>query len=186
MYRMSIITMLAPPTLSSRLNIPRCTQMALVHDMAETLVGDITPIDGMLKSEKSRREAATIDYICQDLLGDVDGGVQGRELKEVWYEYEDGETLESRFVHDVDKIELVLQMLEYERSHAGKIDLGEFSWVAQRIMLPEVKQWCAEVLGERAGLWKELGKVPTGSDLSQERQAQQNEYYGNGEIDKEQ
>ena len=64
--------MLCPCTLSSKLNIPRCIKMALIHDMAESLVGDITPVDGVLKAEKNRRESETMDYICQDLLGKVD------------------------------------------------------------------------------------------------------------------
>ena len=57
MYRMSIMTMLAPPSLAAKINIPHCTKMALVHDMAESLVGDITPVDTQVsKSEKARRE----------------------------------------------------------------------------------------------------------------------------------
>ena len=124
---MSIITMLCPPSLSSKLDIANCTRMALIHDMAESLVGDITPVDGVSKGEKSRREAEPMDYLCEGLLGHVDGGKQGQKIREIWQEYEDSETLESKFVHDVDKMELLLQMMEYERSHQGRIDLGEFS-----------------------------------------------------------
>ncbi|KAI9795031.1 MAG: hypothetical protein M1816_000051 [Peltula sp. TS41687] len=158
MYRMSILTMLAPPSLSCRLNVAHCTKMALVHDMAESLVGDITPVDGVRKEEKSRREALTVDYLARTLLGNVAGGDQGRQLKKIWEEYEANETLEAKFVHDVDKMELVLQMMEYERARGGEVDLGEFSWVAERIVLPEVKRWCEEVLQERAAFWGSLGK----------------------------
>ncbi|KAG4414410.1 hypothetical protein IFR04_012473 [Cadophora malorum] len=153
MYRMSIITMLAPPSLSSKLNIPHCTKMALVHDMAEALVGDITPVDGVAKHEKNRRESTTMDYFTKSLLGRVNGGISGEELKAVWQEYEDSETPESQFVHDVDKIELILQMVEYERIHERKLDLGEFSWVATRIVMPEVKAWSDELLKEREEFW---------------------------------
>lgn len=41
------------------LSIPlcsRCIRMALVHDLAESIVGDITPDDGVSKEEKYRRE----------------------------------------------------------------------------------------------------------------------------------
>ncbi|CAC9887251.1 hypothetical protein D6C90_07223 [Aureobasidium pullulans] len=177
MYRMSIITMLCPPSLSSRLDVPRCTRMALIHDMAEALVGDITPVDGVPKSEKNRREADTMDYICSDLLGKVGGGLSGQEMRAVWQEYEDSQTLESKFVHDVDKIELLLQMMEYERSHEGRIDLGEFSWVAQKIELPEVKAWCNDLLREREAFWAGLKKTPTGSTLNDEQEKQHAEYY---------
>ena len=33
-----------------------CIKMALVHDLAECIVGDITPFDGISKEEKSQRE----------------------------------------------------------------------------------------------------------------------------------
>ncbi|KAK5167045.1 uncharacterized protein LTR77_007774 [Saxophila tyrrhenica] len=186
MYRMSIITLLCPASLSSTLDIPRCTKMALIHDMAESLVGDITPVDGVTKGEKSRRESETMEYICQGLLGGVGGGEAGRGMREVWREYEDGETRESMFVHDVDKIELLLQMLEYERSHHGRIELGEFSHVAKRIAMPEVQAWAAELLAEREGFWATLGGKPKGvGEVSEERRRLQEAYYaghGHGEV----
>ncbi|KAI9754355.1 MAG: hypothetical protein M4579_004753 [Chaenotheca gracillima] len=160
MYRMSIITMLAPPSLSSKLDIARCTKMALVHDMAESLVGDITPVDKVAKAEKSRREAATMDYISHELLGNVGGGLAAKDIREIWQEYEDGETFESKFVHDVDKVELLLQMIEYEKAHKGQTDLSEFSWVAKRITLPEVQDWSQQILGERKAYWEDIGKQP--------------------------
>ena len=179
MYRMSIITLLCPPSLSSKLDIPKCTKMALIHDMAESLVGDITPVDGVAKSEKSRREAETMDYLCNDLLGNVHAGVPGQQMREIWQEYEDAETMESKFVHDVDKMELLLQMMEYERSHEGRVDLGEFSRVAKRILLPEVQAWAKELLVEREQFWAGHGKKPTGvRDISEETKRQQDEYYG--------
>jgi putative hydrolases of HD superfamily len=160
MYRMSIITMLAPPSLSARINVPHCTKMALVHDMAEALVGDITPVDGVSKTEKSRRESETMDYICQQLIGKVGGGLSAQSIRDIWQEYEDSETLESKFVHDVDKVELLLQMVEYEREHEGRKDLGEFSWVYKSIKLPEVQDWGKQLLNERVQLWESLGKQP--------------------------
>ena len=180
MYRMSIITLICPPSLSSRLDIAKCTKMALIHDMAESLVGDITPVDGVSKSEKSRRETETMEYLCKGLLGNVNHGAQGKHIREIWQEYEDGETLESKFVHDVDKMELLLQMMEYERSNQGRIDLGEFSHVATRIILPEVQAWAEELLAERVQFWASYGKEPGGVSQSAEVKRQLEEYYGRG------
>ena len=128
--------------------------MALIHDMAEALVGDITPVDGVPKAEKNRRETETMDYLCTSLLGNA-ANQQAQEIRAVWQEYEDSETPESHFVHDVDKMELLLQMVEYERSHEGKLDLSEFAWVAKRIVLPEVQVWATELLEERKVFWAE-------------------------------
>ena len=135
--------------------------MALVHDMAEALVGDITPADPVTKSEKSRREAEAMSFLSDGgLLKGYYGGEQGKGLREVWEEYEDGKTLESVFVHDVDKMELLLQMVEYERRGEGKLDLGEFVWVTKKIQLEEIKEWCREVLREREEFWEKIGRKP--------------------------
>ena len=178
MYRMSILTMLAPPSLSSRLDVPRCTKMALIHDMAEALVGDLTPVDGVPKGEKNRREAATMDYICENLLGKVHGGLAGHDIRAVWQEYEDSQTLESHFVHDVDKVELILQMVEYERVHECQLDLSEFSWVATRVCMPEMKVWAQEIIDEREELWASKGKEPREpTEVNMIKNAQE-QYYG--------
>ncbi|KAF4583199.1 hypothetical protein GQ602_006343 [Ophiocordyceps camponoti-floridani] len=159
MYRMSIMSMLAPPSLAPRLDLGKCIKMCLIHDMAELLVGDITPKDGVVKSEKHRREAATMEFLTDDLLGGVAGGVAGAEMRAIWQEYEDAQTLDSQFVHDVDKMELLLQMVEYERR--GGIDLGEFAHVAERMTLPETRAWAEEVLSEREAFWRAEKNKPS-------------------------
>jgi putative hydrolase of HD superfamily len=154
--------------------------MALVHDMAEALVGDITPVDGVTKVEKNRREEETMEYLCKGLLGKVDGGKAGEDIRSIWQEYEDSETLESKFVHDIDKIELLLQMVEYERTGKGLLELSEFTYVATNVVLPEVKAWSDEVLQEREDFWQSHGKSapPFRTDnIVDERKAQSDAYY---------
>jgi putative hydrolase of HD superfamily len=162
MYRMAIITMCAPASLASKIDLHRCTIMALVHDMAESLVGDITPVDGVSKPEKSRREEETMDYLCTQLLGNVDGGGAGKTIRGAWQEYEDSVTPESLFVHDVDKVELVLQMIEYEKAHQQTKNLSEFAYVCSKVVTKEVKAWCDELLAERDQYWSSKnGTCPT-------------------------
>ncbi len=165
MYRMSIMTMLAPPALTAQLNIPHCTRMALVHDMAESVVGDITPADDVPKEEKARREAETMEYLCGNLVGAYGGGDAGKGIMELFQEYEEGTTRDSVFVHDVDKVELLLQMVEYERESKGEKDLGEFTWVAKKIQLEEVKEWARDILKEREEFWREVGKEALNLDM---------------------
>lgn len=139
--------------------------MALVHDMAESIVGDITPIDKISKVEKSRRESTTMDFLTSKLLSPSAGvgPSAGSEIKDLWREYEDGETLEAKFVHDIDRLELVLQMMEYERRGKGEVNLSEFCWVAWKIQLAECKAWCDEVFDEREEFWRSVGKpLPEG------------------------
>ena len=164
MYRMSIMTMMAPSSISSKLDLLKCCRMALVHDMAEALVGDITPVDGVSKEEKSRRESETMDYICTTLLGKFNGGLNGQDIRKLWQEYEDSETIESKFVHDIDKVELISQMVEYERAQQGKKDLGEFTWVSTKVQSDEVKAWVDQLFWERLQMWKEFGIEPQWSE----------------------
>jgi putative hydrolase of HD superfamily len=156
-------------------------KMCLIHDMAESLVGDITPVDGVAKPEKSRRETETMHYMADALLGKVAGGVTGSEIKAIWQEYEDGKTLDSQFVHDVDKMELLLQMVEYERRAQGRVDLGEFAYVATKMSLPETKSWAAEVLQEREAFWGARehvqGEAGVSGGVTHSTHQQQDEYY---------
>ncbi|KEY66319.1 hypothetical protein S7711_02781 [Stachybotrys chartarum IBT 7711] len=159
MYRMSLISMFAPPELAPKLDLHKCMKMCLIHDMAELLVGDITPVDGVSKPEKNRREAATMDFLTKSLLRNVAGGATGEDIRAIWQEYEDSQTIDSLFVHDVDKMELLLQMMEYERHSEGKLDLGEFAYVASKVVLPEVRKWADELLEEREKFWGETEHV---------------------------
>jgi putative hydrolases of HD superfamily len=157
MYRMAIMTLIAPLSIQAGLDTMRCVKMALVHDMAEALVGDITPVDGVSRWEKSRRESETMDYICGGLLGGFDGGRAAEDVRALWQEYEDNESPEAKFVHDIDKLELLLSMVDYEKAGDGEHDLGEFCHVARRIHSPLVKEWCDEILKERFDFWTAPG-----------------------------
>ncbi|KAK0671644.1 HD domain-containing protein [Cercophora samala] len=182
MYRMSMISMLAPPALASKLDMAKCMKMCLIHDMAESIVGDITPVDGVPKPEKSRREATTMDYITKGLLGNVDGGKVGEEIRAIWQEYEDSKTLESHYVHDIDKMELLLQMVEYEKRGDHKLDLGEFAYVKTRIVLPEIQAWAEDLFKEWNAYWVGHEHVrgdrgEESSGVSAQKKAMQDDYY---------
>ena len=66
MYRMS---MMAFVTRDPGLDTNKCIKMALVHDVAESIVGDITPFCGISKEEKRRLEADAMQQI-QTMLGE--------------------------------------------------------------------------------------------------------------------
>lgn len=102
----------------------RCVAIALVHDLGESIVGDITPYDGVAAEEKRRREREAMARLSQ-LTG-------GPELLELWEEYDRGATPEARFVKELDKLETVVQAAEYESEHAA--DLDEFWAMGERGM----------------------------------------------------
>ena len=177
------MTMASPQSLASRIDLHKCVMMCLIHDMAESLVGDLTPADKVPKTEKSRRESLSMDYITQKLLGNVRGAGTdvGKEVQGIWQEHEDSESLESRFVQDIDKVELLLQMVEYEKRGDGKVNLSEFTYVATKISLPETKSWAEEILEERREFWATKkpadGEAQGESDLSPDMKKLQDRYY---------
>lgn len=124
----------------------KCLQMCLVHDIAESVVGDITPADNVSKEEKQRRERETVDWMARALLCNTGDGHHGEELRDTWEEFEQGDTAESRFVQNIDKLELLLQMVEYE--DRGAQNLGQFAYVAQKLSA-DLKPMGEKILGER-------------------------------------
>jgi putative hydrolase of HD superfamily len=68
MYRMAIMSLVLPETViidgqqSYHINVQRCAIMCLIHDMAESIVGDITPDDKHISlEEKCCREEVRIE-----------------------------------------------------------------------------------------------------------------------------
>ncbi|CAE7170861.1 unnamed protein product [Rhizoctonia solani] len=53
MHRMSILALC---TSDASLDVSKCVMMAVVHDLAEAVVGDIAPWEGISKAEKAQRE----------------------------------------------------------------------------------------------------------------------------------
>lgn len=94
-----------------------------------------------------------MDYFTNSLLGKVNSRIIGREIKDIQYKYKDSKTLESKFVRDINKIKLILQILDYKRPYKHKLDLGDFSQVISKIKLPKVKEQVAKVLREHEEFW---------------------------------
>lgn len=100
-------------------------ELALLHDLAEVVTGDLTPSDGVPEDLKKGRELEAL----RELLQGFPYAVQG-EL--VLLEYQTQKTPEARFVKAIDKLEMALQSLLYERAHG--CDLAEFRRSAQGLV----------------------------------------------------
>lgn len=142
MYRMAIMALIAGDL--PGINRERCIKIAIVHDIAEAIVGDITPSDGVPKVEKSRLEQAALNEMC-NVLG---GGMRAEEIKELWREYEDNASLEANLVKDFDKVEMILQALEYETEHDRVLD-EFFLSTAGKFQTEIGKSWAAEIITRR-------------------------------------
>ncbi|GAB4820545.1 hypothetical protein N2152v2_007591 [Parachlorella kessleri] len=117
-YRMGLMAMLVQGT---KYDYGKCLKLSLVHDVAESIVGDITPHCGVSDEDKFAQEAAAVKRIKEMLGG---SSLAGAEIEELWHEYEEAATPEANLVKDFDKVEMILQALEYEQ--AQRITLQEF------------------------------------------------------------
>ncbi|KZT09821.1 HD domain-containing protein [Laetiporus sulphureus 93-53] len=156
MYRMAIMAMC---TSDAKLDISRCVMMCLVHDLAEAQVGDITPHEGIPKSEKRRLEAEAMHNFTHEMLH---SSPAAQRIEALWKEYEDGESDEARFVKDLDRFEMAFQASEYERQHSNPTLQSFFDNSIPFIQHPEVKQWGRDLLAERQSTKSEADEQPLG------------------------
>lgn len=104
MYRMSLMSFLIPQ--ESQIDRIKCMKLALIHDLAESIVGDITPYCGISKQEKRLREHKAFTEICS-LLDDS----TAQELFKLFDEYESQATPEALLVKDFDLYDMLLQVI---------------------------------------------------------------------------
>nr|XP_026693844.1 HD domain-containing protein 2-like isoform X2 [Ciona intestinalis] len=86
-----------------------CIKLCLIHDMAECIVGDITPYDNVSKEEKHAREKKAMQELSSLLPDEA-----ATEIMELFEEYESQSTEEARYVKDLDRFEMILQARHYE------------------------------------------------------------------------
>ncbi|KAI8980439.1 HD domain-containing protein [Pilobolus umbonatus] len=146
MHRMGIMAMLITDPAVDR---NKCIKMAVVHDLAEAVVGDITPYAGVSKEDKFKLEQDAMNGF-RTLLGNTEAA---NEIIDLWNEYEEGKTSEALLVKDLDKFEMIVQALEYEKSDKKKLQTF-FDSTRDKFQHPTVKSWVDALYEERKDLWK--------------------------------
>lgn len=116
-------------------------KICMAHDVAEAVVGDITPYDGVSKEDKRRMEEDALKAI----LGDLDAPEVTKEIFDLWMEYEEGTTKEAQLARELDKFEMIVQADEYEQQQPGKRLDRFFSSTAESFAHPEVLSWANQV-----------------------------------------
>jgi putative hydrolase of HD superfamily len=120
-------------------------KLALVHDLAESLVGDITPKCGITPREKAVLEDEAFRKIRDDVLS---GSEAGCELYALFREYEEANTPAAVFVHQLDKLDMVLQAFTYENTQEN-MELTEFFEACNGIQHEKLREICSFLLQQR-------------------------------------
>jgi putative hydrolase of HD superfamily len=107
-FRTAVLAMLLADL--QGLDSGKAVKMALLHDLAEVVTGDLTP------GEKRRRglayqaeEENAIDRLLSRLPGDV-----AASYRALWDELREASSPEAELVARTDKVEMLLQASEYE------------------------------------------------------------------------
>ena len=88
------------------LNTFKIIRMALLHDLAESVIGDYTP-DDISISAKYNLES--------DAMKKITGSIPqfGENYESLWEEYAANKTLESQLVHQIDRLDMAFQARYY-------------------------------------------------------------------------
>lgn len=105
---------------NKNLDTTRMLKMALLHDLAESITGDFTPNE-ISKETKKVIEAGAMEDILSKLPSNL-----AKQYRDIWQEYEEGKTKESSLLHDVDRLEMVIQAAKYFSEGYPKEKLQEF------------------------------------------------------------
>ncbi|MBC8075069.1 MAG: HD family hydrolase [Chloroflexales bacterium] len=126
----------------------RVLAIALLHDMAEALLGDLPATARRLVGADVKRRAEGL--ALEELLA---GLPQAGDYRALWEEYAQGSSREARLVKALDRVEMLAQALAYER--AGNRALGEFwddaeqGWSEE---FPAVRALAQQLVDERQAL----------------------------------
>ncbi len=105
--------------LESPLDVHRAVALALIHDLAESVLTDLPRQATQALGPQVKRDAES--RTIAELLADVPNGPG---LARLWHEYQRAASPEARLVKDVDRLEMVHQALCY--TEAGHRNLQEF------------------------------------------------------------
>lgn len=98
------------------LDTQKAMKMVILHDLAESIVGDYMPGD-LSANQKLTKEKRAMKSILSGLPRKIRS-----EYEKIWLEYLQNKTAVARFVHRMDKLEMALQANQYARQgYAGKL-----------------------------------------------------------------
>ncbi len=109
-----------------KVNVERVLRLALLHDLPETLTFDISKtyleyLGRRGQSIKSELEQAAWKH----LIKGIEKGAIRTRYAQLQSEFNAESTMESRIVHAADRLDILLQILEYRRRGYPKVILAD-------------------------------------------------------------
>lgn len=124
-YSLALLCLHYAENYNKELDLLKVLKMSLIHDLGECIVGDIIPNELISEKIKYEQELKAISAI-------FGRDETGTEFVEVWKEFERAESSEAKYVKQMDKIEMLLQALDYHKQE--NVDLQQFFDSTEEVM----------------------------------------------------
>jgi putative hydrolase of HD superfamily len=102
------------------LDAQRAMKMVILHDLAESIVGDYMPGDVTAKQKIAKEKKA-----MKAILAGLPKKIRA-EYEKIWLEYLQNKTGVAKFVHRIDKLEMALQANQYAKQGYANTLLAPF------------------------------------------------------------
>ena len=117
-------------------------RMALIHDLPEAIIGDLTP------SRKTTKSKEKEDNAMNQILSLLPKKQREKYMTN-WNEYQEGKTREAKAVRQLEKLEMALQAKEYEEAGLTRQSLKRFIKSAEEaIVWPQLRRLLLYILEE--------------------------------------
>lgn len=153
-WRTALMSFIMADKLELDLDINKVLKMAIVHDIveAETANTDYTAIamGKISKEEQGELERKAIIQLTQTLPEKI-----GKEIFNLWTEFDEGKTKESKYVKAINKLETLIYLLEVGHTCYSKPELI-FNYIENANEISELKEIFDEV---KKRLEEEINKI---------------------------
>lgn len=102
-WHISLMAMLLSEYAADSIDVTRVIQMLLIHDLVEIDAGDTYCYDAKANLDKAERELRAAERIFKLLPAD-----QARWIRELWDEFEERRTPESKFANSMDRLQAMM------------------------------------------------------------------------------
>jgi putative hydrolases of HD superfamily len=113
------------------LDTERVLRMTILHDLAESIVGDYMPGE-VTSRKKTMQERRAMKKILACIPAKT-----RKNYERAWLEYLHSSTREARFVHRMDKLEMALQAARYRKEKHAEKSLEQFFASAHKAIADE-------------------------------------------------
>ncbi len=110
-WRLAIMVFSVARELKLKLDIEKAMKVALVHDIAEGITGEID-YRLIYFGKISKKEKNVLEKKAMQKIRKIAPPKLGKEIFELWEDYENSRSREAKFVKALDKIETTLHLLE--------------------------------------------------------------------------